>query len=113
MTLRVKVSRALGEKPFLATRGRRYCLPVMAAGMPESVAVPLPLLWKVTPAGRAPVLVMFPSGKPVVEIVAKPVVPTEKVAMLVPVNFGGSLTVRVKDCLNLAPMPLPARSLMV
>ena len=67
-----------------------------APGVPASVAVPLLLSVKVTPLGRAPVLVMTilaPVGKPVVVTVNVPALPTVKVVLLALVMDGAWLTV--------------------
>ena len=53
--------------------------PVPAWGVPASVAVPLRLSVKVTPAGKAPVSVMAAVGFPVVVMVNEPAWPTVKV----------------------------------
>ncbi len=80
-----------------------------APGVPASVAVPLPLLVKVTPVGRAPVWVIVAAvGVPVVVTVKVPALPTVKVVALALVNAAPALTVRVKLCVALAPTPLAA-----
>lgn len=56
--------------------------PVPAAGVPESVAVPLPLLVNITPEGRVPVRESVALGEPVVVKVKLPLVPTVKVVAL-------------------------------
>ena len=48
----VNVWAAAGLMPLSATTGNLNRLPVPAAGVPEMVAVPLPLSLKVRPAGR-------------------------------------------------------------
>jgi hypothetical protein len=54
---------------------------VPAAGVPLSVAVPLPLATNVTPVGSAPVFVNDAVGVPVVVTVNVPVAPTVNVAL--------------------------------
>lgn len=49
---------------------------VPAAGVPEIVAVPLPLSVKLTPAGRAPVSVSVAVNEPVVVTENEPAAPT-------------------------------------
>lgn len=60
----------------------------LAMAMPLNVAVPLPLSRKLTPPGNAPVSVIAAIGKPVVDIVKEPAVPTMKAALLVLVKAG-------------------------
>ncbi len=80
-----------------------------APGVPASVAVPLPLLVKVTPAGSAPVMVMVAAtGVPLVVIEKVPAVPTMKVVALALVIAGPCVTVSVKLCVALAPIPFEA-----
>src|ERR1700683_4934346 len=80
-----------------------------AAGVPASVAVPLPLSVKVTPLGRvAPVSDRVGSGKPVVVTVREPAVPALNVVLLALVMAGAAFTVSVKVWLASAPMPLSA-----
>ncbi len=76
--------------------------------MPAIAAVPLPLSTKVTPAGSAPVLVMYGSGKPVAVTVKLPGAPTLKVAALPLVIAGDSRTVKVKPCCAGDPIPFDA-----
>ena len=55
---------------------------VPAAGVPASVAVPLPLSTNVTPVGNAPVSVIGAEvGNPVVVTVNVPAVPTANVVL--------------------------------
>src|ERR1019366_3174308 len=70
-TLSVKPRFAFGATPLFAVTVKAYgeapCDP--AAGVPATVAVPLPLFVNVTPVGRAPIAVRdieAPVGKPVV-----------------------------------------------
>src|ERR1700722_10250886 len=55
-TVKVKDCEASGTTPLVAYREMGSRPPVPAAGVPASVAVPLPLSVKVTPEGRTPVL---------------------------------------------------------
>ena len=59
-----------------------------ATGVPEKVAVPLPLLMKVTPDGNQPFSLRDRVGKPVVVTVNVPAVPTTKVVTLALVIAG-------------------------
>src|SRR5579862_7700879 len=61
------------------------------------VAVPSPLLVKVTPEGSAPLLERVAAGYPVVVTVKLPELPTTRAALLADVMAGAWLTVRVKD----------------
>jgi len=71
---------------------------VAAAGVPASVAVPLPLSTKVTPVGSAPDSVIVGVGLPVVVTEKKPAAPTVNVALeaLVIAGVPTTPTVRVK-----------------
>jgi len=75
-------------------------IPVLA-GVPEIVAVPLPLLTKVTPPGRAPVSDSVGAGAPLVVTVNVNLCPclTKVVAELV-ILGAVCLTVSVKDCVT-------------
>jgi hypothetical protein len=61
--------------------------------MPVMVAVPLELLTKLTPVGRAPVSDKAASGLPVVVTVKVPVTPTVNVELVALVITGGTFTV--------------------
>ena len=76
------------------------CVP--AAGVPESVAVPLPLFVNVTPPGSAPDSVTVALGYPVVDIEKLPVLLAAKVAALALVKAGAWSTVRVNISLVVA-----------
>src|SRR5437870_5080448 len=90
---------AFGGTPLLAVMARGYDPPVAAAGVPLSVAVPLPLSVKVTPVGSVPVLVTVATvGNPLVVTVNVPALPTVKVATFALVIRGAWVTVSVKDC---------------
>ena len=71
---------------MLAVIVNEYDPPVAAAGVPLSVAVPLPLLVKVTPVGNAPVLVIVAAdGNPLVvtvNVLALPTVNVVEVALV-------------------------------
>ena len=82
-----------------------------AAGVPLSVAVPLPLLTNVTPLGSVPVCVSDGVGVPVVVTVKLPAVPTVNVVLLALVIAGAWFTVKVK--LWLAGLPTPLLAVMV
>jgi hypothetical protein len=60
----------------LITKGQEPVVP--AAGVPEMVAVPLPLSAKLTPAGSAPVSASFAVDEPVVVTENDPSAPTVK-----------------------------------
>ena len=70
------------------------------AGVPASVAVPFPLLVKVTPDGSVPVDWSAGTGKPVVVTEKLLAAPTENVTALALVIAGGWLTVRTKFCVT-------------
>ena len=53
-----------------------------ATGVPERVAVPLPLLVKLTPLGKVPVSLSVGVGMPFEVTVNVPAVPVVKVALL-------------------------------
>ena len=61
-TVKAKLCVASGKTPFEAVIAIGYVPAVAETGVPESVAVPLPLSVKVTPEGSAPVSVMADSG---------------------------------------------------
>ena len=69
---------------------------VPAAGVPAKVAVPLPLLVKVTPLGRGPDSDTVGVGIPVVVTVKLPTVPVVKAALEPDVMAGEASTVTVK-----------------
>ena len=79
-----------------------------AAGVPASVAVPLPLLVNVTPVGSVPVRVTVAAGKPVVVMLNVPAVPIVNEALFALVMAGAWLTVSVKLCCAGEPTPLVA-----
>ena len=58
LTVTVSVCVPFGLTPLAAVRFSVYVPPEPAAGVPASVAVPLPLSVKVSPAGTVPVLVI-------------------------------------------------------
>ena len=66
-------------------------------GVPEMVAVPLPLFMKVTPVGRAPDSVRVATGYAVVVTVSLKAAPTMEVAESALVMEGGTSSVRVTD----------------
>src|SRR5205085_3196085 len=71
-------------------------------GLPDSVAVPLPLLAKVTPLGSVPDLVIVEGiGNPVVWTVNAPAVPTVKVTLAAVVMAGAWLTLTAVLALSL------------
>src|SRR5579859_7330585 len=86
--------------------------PVPAAGVPASVAVPLPLSLKVTPDGSAPVSVKLGAGKPVVVTEKVPAEPTVKVVALTLLMAGALPTIKVKFWLAGVPTPLVAVMVM-
>ena len=82
-----------------------------AAGVPASVAVPLPLSVNVTPDGSAPDSVTAATGLPVVITENDPCVPAVKAAALPLVMagaVGAALTVRVKLWVASGLTPLAA-----
>ena len=108
-TVSVKVCVALVSTPLLAVMVKVYVPPVVAAGTPLSVAVPLPLSVKVTLLGNA----ALPSlrlglGKPLVVTVKAPALPTVNVVALALVIDGASSTVSVKVCVEEAELSLLA-----
>ena len=94
--------------PLLAVMLMAYALPVPGAGVPANVAVPSPLLVKVTLLGNAPVSPNDAVGVPVVVTVKVPAVPTVNVALLELVITGAVFTVSVKLCVPSVPIPLCA-----
>ena len=94
---------------MLAVIVNEYDPPVAAAGVPLSVAVPLPLLVNVTPAGSAPLSVIVATvGDPLVVTMNVPAFPTVKVVAFVLVIAGAWVTVSVKDCVESGATPLLA-----
>ena len=90
-------------------------MPVAAAGVPASVAVPLWLSAKVTPLGSVPVSVRVGVGVPVVVTENVPAVPTVNVVLLALVITGaapGLFTVTVKVWVVGVPTPLFAVNVM-
>jgi hypothetical protein len=96
LTVRVKFWVAFGEMPLVAVKVRGYVPAVPAAGMPDRVPVPLPLLTNVTPLGRVPERVMVGGGEPVVVTVKLLADPATNVVLFGLVNAGA--------CGGLAPM---------
>src|SRR5262249_43926996 len=85
--------------------------PVPAAGVPVSVAwpVPPPLFVNVTPVGSVPVCVIVAAtGKLWVVIVKLPLLPTVNVVLFALVKRPASLMFSVKVCVPGAPTPLGA-----
>src|SRR6185437_4933612 len=108
-TVSVKACAALGVTPFAAAMviGNTPC----AVGVPASVAVPLLLFTKVTPAGSAPVSVIDIEalvGSPVVVTVNVPAWFRARVALLALVIDGACSTVSVYDWVALGATPLAA-----
>ena len=79
-----------------------------AAGVPASVAVPLPLSVNEMPPGREPVSVKVEAGKPLVVTEKVPAEPTVNVALAALVIAGGCPTMRMKDCVAFGATPLLA-----
>jgi hypothetical protein len=97
--------------PFVAVIVIGYEPAVPAAGVPASVADPLPLSMNVTPLGSVPVLVSVGAGKPVVVTANVPALPTVKAVLLADVIVGASgwlETVSVKPWLAGEPTPFVA-----
>ena len=101
---------ALGLNPFDAVTVKGNTPPT--AGLPERVAVPLPLSLKVTPEGNGPVSDSAAAGVPAVVTVKLPVAPSVNVVDDALVIEGGPLTVRVKFCVAFGEMPLAAWMVM-
>ena len=81
---------------LVAIRVMLYKPPVLAAGVPESVPVPSPLLCKITGDGRAPDSLIVALGEPVVVTVNEPGVPTWKVVLAPLVNVGTEPIVKLE-----------------
>ena len=81
---------------------------VPAAGVPAIVAVPSPLLTKVTPLGRAPVLVREAIGLPVVSTLKLPGMLTENVALAGLMKAGALFTTKTNVCEASGSTPLVA-----
>ena len=93
---------------FVALMVIGYVPPEPVAGVPLSVAVPFPLLVKVTPPGSVPVSLRVGVGDPEVITVKEPAVPTVKVVLLALVITAAVFTVSVKGCVALGSVPLLA-----
>jgi hypothetical protein len=111
LTVNVNVCVALEPTPLLAVMVMGKV--PWAEAVPLSVAVPLPLSTKVTPAGSAPVSVRAGFGKPVVVTVKLPGALTEKEVALALVIAGAWFTVSVKVCVASLPNPLCALMVIV
>ena len=72
------------------------------------MAVPPPLLTKVTPLGRAPDSLREAAGRPVEVTVKVPGLPSVKAVEEPEVMVGGPSTVRVNDWTAAVPPPLEA-----
>jgi hypothetical protein len=107
-TVRVKDWEAAGLMPLAAWMVKVYEPPVPAAGVPDRVAVPSPLLARVTPEGSEPVSDSEAVGLPVEVTVKLPWLPTVKVVAAAEVMAGATSTVRVKDWEAAGVMPLEA-----
>ena len=83
--------------------------PVPAAGVPDKVAVPLPLSTKLTPLGRFPVSLIAGAGVPVVVTVKLPSVPTVNVVSSADV-MAGALPSAIGLLEALAAGPVPTRA---
>jgi hypothetical protein len=73
------------------------------AGVPLSVALPLPLSTNVTPLGNAPTSVIAAAGMPTVVTEKNPGDPTVKVVLLPEVIEVPAFTVSVKVCVAGVP----------
>jgi hypothetical protein len=116
VTVNVNVWLALVPTPLLATNVRVYVPLVPTAGVPLSVAVPLSTSER--PAGRVPISLTEGAGVPVVVIWNEAAWPAVNQVLLVDVIVGAEvesagLTVSVKVCVALLPMPLLAVSVRV
>jgi hypothetical protein len=95
-TVSVKLWLAAVPTPLLAVMVKVYVPPLPDAGVPLSVAVPFPLLTKVTPLGNVPVSASVGVGDPVVVTVKLPAAPTVNVVLLALVIAGGACTRMVR-----------------
>ncbi len=95
-TVKVNAWVALELTPLVAVMVMGKLPP--AVGVPDSVAVPLPLSVNVTPAGSEPVSLRAAVGFPVEVTVKLFDEPSVKVAESAEVMAGAWSTVRVKDC---------------
>ena len=109
-TVKVKDCTASEPTPLEASNLIGYTPP--AVGVPARVAVPLPLLVKVTPVGRVPLSAMEGVGVPVDVTVKVPAVPLVKVLLAAEVMVGAASTVKVKDWVASEPTPLEAFTVM-
>jgi hypothetical protein len=87
-TVRVKDCEAFGRFPLLAEIVIGCVPPVPAPGVPDRVAVPLPLSVNVTPDGRAPDSEIAGAGLPLVVTVKLPALPVVKVVLAFEVMDG-------------------------
>lgn len=102
--VRLKDCEASAPEPLWATIVKgKFPTVLEASGVPEMVAVPLPLSVKVRPAGRAPESEMEGSGEPVVVMVNEEATPTTKVAVAALVMAGGAPVERLAE----AVLPVP------
>lgn len=97
-SVRVKDWEASGPEPLWAVSVMEKAPTVLAArGVPEMVAVPLPLSVKERPAGSEPESEMEGVGEPVVVMVKEAETPTTKTAPLELVKAAGEPTVRLAE----------------
>jgi hypothetical protein len=112
ITFSVKDCVAFGVTPLLAVivMGED---PVDVA-VPEIVAVPLPLSWKVTVPGKLPTSVSTGTGAPVVVTENVPLAPAVNVTLLALVIVGANTWTAwiVKDCVAFGVTPLVALIVM-
>src|SRR5262249_20285172 len=108
----VKLCTAGVPTPLAAVNVSGYEPALPAAGVPVSVAVPLPLSVNVTPAGNAPVSVITTGKVPVVVIVNELTAPTTKLVTFALVIVGAPPlmppTVSVKFCVPVFTVPFDA-----
>jgi hypothetical protein len=110
-TVNVNACVASGRVPFAAVIVNGYVPPLKEAGMPDRVAVPSPLLTKLTPVGSAPVSDRLGDGSPVEVTMNAPAVPTAIVAESAEVISGAddvALTVNVNACVASGRVPSTA-----
>ena len=105
----MKFCTAFSPTPFAAVKAMGNAPP--AAGVPLSVAVPLPLSVKVKPVGNAVDSLIAGVGDPAVVTVNDPGVPRANVALFALV-MASPVTFRVKFCTAFGPAPLTAVKLM-